>query len=156
MRILIKTFISILAVFIITGCGYKEGSDLLEEGVVIGDGNGNGSAVETLWSKKRKLTFDNSVQSENLIDFPVLVKLNSSRIDYSLTQDNGEDIRFYDADGSTLLFHEIEEWDKAGDSIVWVKAPRIDGSSNTDFIWIYYGNDSAADGQNVSGVWSQD
>ena len=68
-----------------------------------------------------KLLFDNSTSS-NLQDFPVLVKLDSSRVDYSQTQDNGEDLRFYDADG-TLLSHEIETWNESGDSFVWVKVP---------------------------------
>jgi len=108
---------------------------------------------DTDWRYRRKLVFDNSGQTENLVDFPVLVKLNSSRIDYSSTQDNGEDIRFVDPDG-TVLSYEIESWDESGASIVWVKVPQIDGGSTTDYIWMYYGNSSATDGQNVADVWS--
>ncbi|NIS78843.1 MAG: DUF2341 domain-containing protein, partial [Anaerolineales bacterium] len=84
----------------------------------------------------------------------VLIKLDSSRIDYANTKDLGEDIRFVDADGTTVLSHEIEKWDEAGTSWVWVKVPQIDGSSNTDYIWMYYGNPSATDQQNAAGVWS--
>jgi hypothetical protein len=105
------------------------------------------------WQHKRKLTFDNSAQAENLIDFPVLVVLNSSRIDYSKTQDAGQDLRFYDADGTTQLAHEIEQWNEAGTSYVWVKVPQIDASSTTDHIWMYYGNATAPDGQNKTAVW---
>ncbi|NIM51397.1 MAG: DUF2341 domain-containing protein, partial [Gemmatimonadales bacterium] len=47
-----------------------------------------------------------------------------------------------------------EKWDEAGTSWVWVKVPQIDGSSNTDYIWMYYGAD-ASDGQNAADVWSQ-
>lgn len=108
---------------------------------------------DTDWQYRRKLVFDNSGQTENLVDFPVLVKLNSSRIDYSSTQDNGEDIRFVDPDG-TVLSYEIESWDESGASIVWVKVPQIDGGSTTDYIWMYYGNSSATDGQNAADVWS--
>jgi hypothetical protein len=106
------------------------------------------------WQRRRKLTFNNSAQAENLVNFPVLVVLNSSRIDYGQTQNQGQDLRFTDSDGVTILAHEIEKWDEAGTSYVWVKVPQIDASSTTDHIWMYYGNASAADGQNPAGVWS--
>ncbi len=97
---------------------------------------------DTNWTKRQKLTVDNSVQTENLADFAVLVKLNSDNIDYAQTQGNGRDLRFFDADG-TALAHEIEEWNEAGDSYVWVSGAQIDSSSSTEFIWMYYGNASA-------------
>ncbi|NIQ81051.1 MAG: DUF2341 domain-containing protein, partial [Anaerolineales bacterium] len=105
------------------------------------------------WSKRRKITFDNLTQTENLTGFPVLIKLDSTRIDYAQTQDQGQDIRFVDSDDTTLLSHEIEEWNESGISSVWVKVPQIDGSSDTDSIWMYYGNPSATDGQNRNAVW---
>ncbi|MGH7410861.1 MAG: DUF2341 domain-containing protein, partial [Candidatus Methylomirabilis sp.] len=113
-----------------------------------------GASFPCDWGFKRKLTFNNSGQAENLVDFPVLVVLNSSRIDYSQTQNQGQDLRFTDADGTTLLAHEIEKWDEAGTSYVWVKVPQIDGSSTTDHIWMFYGNPTAPDGQNPTAVWS--
>jgi len=106
------------------------------------------------WGKRVKITFNNSAQSENLQNFPVLIKLNSSRIDYEETKDQGQDIRFVDSNDITLLAHEIEKWDETGTSYVWVKVPQIDGSSNTDYIWMYYANAGASDGQNVEAVWS--
>ena len=107
---------------------------------------------DTNWTARRQLTFDNSAQTESLADFPVLVKLNAGNIDYSQTQDNGEDLRFYDTDGTELAY-DIEEWNEGGESIVWVKVPQIDGSSNSDSIWMYYGNASAGAGENPSAVW---
>ena len=59
----------------------------------------------TAWDQRQQLTFDNSAQTETLIDFPVLVVLNSGNIDYLQTQANGEDLRFVDNDG-TFLAHE--------------------------------------------------
>ncbi|MGH7404527.1 MAG: DUF2341 domain-containing protein [Candidatus Methylomirabilales bacterium] len=106
------------------------------------------------WSRRRKLTFNNAAQAENLTNFPVLVVLNSSRIDYGQTQNAGQDLRFTDSDGVTLLAHEIEKWDEAGTSYVWVKVPQIDASSTTDHIWMYYGNATAPDGQDAGAVWS--
>ncbi len=79
--------------------------------------------------------------------------LNSGRIDYASTQDLGEDIRFVDSDGVSVLAHEIEEWNESGDSYVWVNVPRVDGNSNTDYIWMYYGNASVGDGQDANNTW---
>lgn len=105
------------------------------------------------WTKHRKLTIDNSAQAQNLMNFPLLVRVDASRIDFANTQNSGQDIRFYDADGITLLPHEIEKWNEAGSSYVWVKVPQVDASSNIDFIWMYYGNATVADGQNATAVW---
>src|SRR3990167_5742171 len=111
------------------------------------------SWYNTSWAYRRKITFDNSAQAENLTNFPVLVKLDSTRIDYANTQDSGQDIRFADSDGTTLLSYEIEKWDETGSSFVWVKVPQIDTSSNTDYIYMYYGNSEASDAQSANGVW---
>src|SRR3989338_7734127 len=102
---------------------------------------------------RRKITFNNSAQAENLTNFPVLIKLDSTRIDYSKVQDAGQDLRFTDSDGTTLLSYEIEKWDETGNSFVWVKIPQIDASSSTDYIYMYYGNASATDSQSATGVW---
>ena len=104
------------------------------------------------WSQRKQLSFDNSGQAENLADFAVLVKLDNTRINYALTQNAGQDLRFVDADG-TLLAHEIESWNESGTSYVWVKVPQINASSGADYIWMYYGNASALDGQNAEAVW---
>ncbi len=98
----------------------------------------------TTWSHRRKLTFDNSVSGTSHANFPVLVVLNSSRIDYSKTKNDGSDLRFVDSDDLTLLDHEIEKWDETGNSYVWVRVPQVAAASNTDFIWMYYGNAAAA------------
>jgi uncharacterized repeat protein (TIGR01451 family) len=112
-------------------------------------------AIDSNWTRRIKLTFNNAAQTEDLVDFPVLVALDGSRIYYTQTQDAGQDIRFVDPDG-LLLAHEIEEWNEAGTSYVWVKVPQIDHGSDTDYIWMYYGNPSAPDGLDPEGVWDSD
>ena len=104
------------------------------------------------WSYRKTLSFDNLDQSEDLANFPVLVKLDATRIDYTKTKDAGEDLRFVDGDGN-LLAHQVEKWDEFGTSYVWVKVAQVDGASTTDFIHMYYGNTAAtaAEGQ----VWSE-
>jgi hypothetical protein len=105
------------------------------------------------WTKRVKLTFLNGGQPENLMSFAVLVRLDSSRINYADTLNAGEDVRFVDADDTTVLAHEIESWNEGGSSFVWVKAPQVDASSNADFIWMYYGNPVAPDAQSPTLVW---
>ena len=138
--------ICIVAGAIISSCGFVEETDFLPANYK------NSDWWNTDWSNRRQLTFNNSGQSEALQNFPVLVKLNSSRIDYFKTQDSGQDIRFIDANGTELKY-EIEEWDEGGESYVWVKVPQIDALSNTDYIWMYYGNDTVGDGQDAANVW---
>ena len=105
----------------------------------------------TDWSVRQKLTFQN-IDQGTLNDFPVLVVLNSGNIDYAKTQSGGGDLRFLDADGAQLPY-EIEEWNESGDSYVWVRIPQIDGASNSDYTWMYYGNAAVSSQENSIAVW---
>lgn len=105
------------------------------------------------WGSRRKITFDNSASATNLTDFPVRISLTAVNIDYAKTQNSGQDIRFVDADGTTLLSHQIELWNEAATSDVWAKVPQINASSATDYIWMYYDNAGAPDGQAATSVW---
>lgn len=123
---------------------------------------GDGSTAQTAalstgsgWQYKKQLTFSNGSRPENLVNFPVLVRLTSSNFDFSKAQSNGQDIRFFDADGTTALSYQIEFWDAAAQSaFVWVKVPQIDASSSTDSIWMHYGNAGASDAQDAAAVWN--
>jgi biopolymer transport protein ExbB len=111
------------------------------------------------WLYRRKLTFSGNIATSNLDDFPVLVVLDNTNFDFSHAQANGEDIRFIDSAtcpySGTPLKHEIECWDNVTQQArVWVKVPRIDASSVTDFIYMYYGNPAVADGQDPPNVWN--
>ncbi|MFH2202161.1 MAG: DUF2341 domain-containing protein, partial [Elusimicrobiota bacterium] len=103
---------------------------------------------DTDWKQRVKIHFNNAAIAETLNDFPVLIRLTTGQIDYSLTEANGEDLRFVDADQSNVLAYEIEKWDLAGNSTsyIWVRVPAIDASSNLDHIWLYYDKDGAAAG----------
>ncbi len=124
---------------------------------LVSDGTGDSSGPFPIqfegWVRRRRLTFRNGGQAENLIDFPVPVILNDLRIDYGQTRDQGQDVRFVASDGVSVLPHEIEVWDEAGTSVVWVRVPLITGGSDGDFIWMYYGNPNANDAQNRTAVW---
>lgn len=80
-------------------------------------------------------------------DFQVKVVLHKSSFEYFHAKHNGEDIRFYQTDG-TKLNYWIESWDTSGTSIIWVKVSDI----GTTVIDMYYGDNHAAqesDGKSV-------
>lgn len=112
----------------------------------------NAGWFNSQWTMRQRLTFNNG-SGAVLTNQAVLITLNGSTIDYGKTLNNGQDLRFVDGDGA-LLDYEIESWDESGTSRVWVLVPQIDSVSNTDFVWMYYGNALAANVQNSGAVWN--
>ena len=104
------------------------------------------------WKRRIKLRFNNVGTSLDM--FPVMVRLDATRIDYGATQNLGQDVRFVDADDATVLAHEIEVWNEAGASYLWVRVPVIDAMSTADYIWLYYDNPQAAPSGGASNVWA--
>lgn len=109
--------------------------------------------LDPAWRARHRLVFDNAASDEDLLDFPVLVTLDSARVDLAEAGPGGVALRFVDPDG-TPLAHEVERWDPSGLSHVWVRVPRVDAASTEDFVWMYTDNPSATDGQDPAGVWS--
>lgn len=90
-------------------------------------------------SSPRALVFDNTTGTRDLIEFPVLVALDASLIDDLALLDPAHDLRFFDPDTNLDLPFEVERWDPAGESLLWVKVPQIDARSQTDGILMYFG-----------------
>jgi hypothetical protein len=115
-------------------------------------GSDSGSSIALPgWTKKRELVLDNSGNGA-LADFPLLLRLNASRIAYESTLPGGADLRITN-EQSTVLAHEIERWNPGGQSIVWVKVPAIPAGT-TVRLFMYYGNPNAQDEQKATSVWS--
>ncbi|UCE74637.1 MAG: DUF2341 domain-containing protein, partial [Methanomassiliicoccales archaeon] len=108
---------------------------------------------DSRWPYRRKLTFDNSGQSEDLVNFPVLINLSASNFNYSKAKLDGSDLRFIDNNGATELKYHIEEWDTSGNSFIWVNVTDIEGSSSSDYIWMYYNNSDASYAQDIEGTY---
>lgn len=100
------------------------------------------------WGYKKKITIDNAKVENDFTNFPVLIKLT---LDNAKTMDNGDDIAFVDNTDGTQLNHEIESFDTEN-LVAWVKIPTLYDNENT-IIYIYYGNASATNQENVSGTW---
>ena len=144
-------------------------SDILRYDVEI---NSNDTVVvrNTEWKYSRRLYLNTTTTgadvNETVADFPIVVRLTETDIDFSRVQADGDDIRFYRAD-SVPLVHEIERWDPVTGLVeVWVRVDTIYGNDSAQFIMMYWGNpDAAGNATDVSvfdtalgfqGVWHLD
>jgi hypothetical protein len=143
----------------VTDTFYVDITNATVDYIQIRDGPGGGEVEpgwwNENWSYRKKLTFDNSGQSEALVNFSVLVVLNSSNFDYSKVKSDGTDLRFIDTDNVAELKYHIEDWDTSGNSYIWVNVPHIAANSDTDYIWMYYGNPNATDVQDESATYDE-
>jgi biopolymer transport protein ExbB len=113
---------------------------------------------EGKWQQRKKIQFDASSKGadikENLTDVPVLVRLHTGNFSFSSAKPDGSDLRFVSGDDKSPLKYHIEKFDpKEEIALIWVKVPRISAGSNQDFIWMYYANPSAPDGQDTGGTY---
>ncbi|MHA1482133.1 MAG: DUF2341 domain-containing protein [Candidatus Heimdallarchaeaceae archaeon] len=110
----------------------------------------------TGYTTRIKLTTDNTKVDSTLTDFPVLVKLTSSELNFSHANSDGFDIRFTSSDGTTLLKYERARYDNANsEAEFWVKVPSVSSSAGTDF-YIYYRTTDTADGSDKTNTWNSD
>jgi len=101
------------------------------------------------FAQRQQVTFLNGSRGENLNDMTVPL-----RIDPALPIER-EHLRVIDDDGVSVLSHEVEVW-TASERLVWVRIPRIDGSSDSDHVWLYWASAGAASVEDVSGTWDND
>ena len=116
--------------------------------------------VVSTWSNRKTITVQNANVTSDLTNFPLLVKINQDTNIGGASQSDGDDIRFTDADGRTLLPYEREDYrvrSGSGSGNFWVKVPTIkasgSGNGSGATIYLYYGKADAADGQDATNVW---
>lgn len=85
---------------------------------------------------------------EDLKNVSVLITLDPSLFNYSLAQDGGGDIRFEDTN-ETPLPYWIEEWDRTGESRIWVRLDVPDGGTE---VRLLYGCEDVLSEDDPSGV----
>ena len=113
-----------------------------------------GAWYDASWQYRKPISIDNSYQPSDLNNFQLRVVLDSSNFEFDKAKSDGSDIRFTANDGVTLLDYEIEYYSQADETAtLWVQVPSITGSSTNGYIYMYYGNEAAADASNSSGVW---
>ncbi|MDY6989271.1 MAG: DUF2341 domain-containing protein [Thermodesulfobacteriota bacterium] len=110
------------------------------------------------WQYRKKIQFDTSPAGvdikENLSEVPILLRLHTGNFNFSNARDDGADIRFVSGLDETRLKHHIEKFDPIDEmALVWVKVPRLSAGSTQDFVWMYYGNESAVGGEDAGGTY---
>jgi len=105
----------------------------------------------TEWQYRKKIKINHNKVAGNLDNFPVLIHLVDSDLTAKAQQD-GDDIVFTDTNGIKLA-HEIELYNNnTGLLIAWVNVPKLSPAEDTT-LFMYYGNPTASNQQNASGVW---
>lgn len=120
----------------------------------VGLGGFGGSPIEG--PSRTQIDIDNSDQTTDKADVPILVELDPGTVNYDTTQPGGADVRFYDADDMTLLPHEIERWQENGISQIWVKVPVVQAAATgPEHIYMRVGEANPEPVLDFRTVWSR-
>jgi hypothetical protein len=96
------------------------------------------------WLYREPITVDNTGNASTLTNYQVLVTVNTATlVSAGKMQSSGNDIRFADSDGTTLINYWIESGMNSASTRIWVKVPSVPGSS-TKTVYMYYGNAAAS------------
>jgi hypothetical protein len=107
----------------------------------------------TSWMCRKEITIDHTKVAANLTNFPVLISLNTDTDLSNNAQSNGNDIVFINNKTGTKLNHEIELYDNTvGKLVCWVNVTSLSSTKNT-ILYMYYGNPSCSNQQNINKVW---
>ena len=112
-----------------------------------------GTARAATYAKKLDITAAGVPENVTLTDFPLLVRLSESSISgfayVDFQSNDGSDLYFEDSSGTPLPY-EVDTWNRAGESLVWVKVPSL---KKGDVITVRYGS-GAPDANDPTNVWS--
>ncbi|HEX2959155.1 MAG TPA: DUF2341 domain-containing protein [Chitinispirillaceae bacterium] len=90
---------------------------------------------------------------QNVVNIPVLVRLNESNFDFSSALPNGADLRFAKSDG-THLKYQIEQWDTlTKNAAIWVRIDTVYGNDSTHSITMLWGKTNAISRSNGNAVF---
>ena len=107
------------------------------------------------WEYRIPIIIDHSFVEADFTNFPILITHISSDF-MSHAQTNGDDFVFIDATHTTQYAHEIEYYNSAtGELIAWVNISFLSSSENT-VLYVYYGNPTCSNQENIPGVWDSD
>lgn len=96
------------------------------------------------WMYAMKITFAEYDKAEVMTNFPALVVFSEALTGFeydTFASATAGDLRFANSNGTKELYYEIEEWDTASDSHVWVNVPTISGTNT--YIWALWQNTSS-------------
>ncbi len=111
------------------------------------------------WAYKKKISLDKvALQQAGVasdLNSLALLRLHTGNFSYFLdVAEAGKDLRFIANDDKTPLKFAIEKFDPINEmALIWVKLPENIASAENPDIWMYYGNQSAVDGQDAAGIY---
>ncbi len=99
------------------------------------------------WNYSKNLNINTTVNGadvpNNVVAFPLLVKLTGSNFNFSQAKDDGSDIRFAKPNGDHCAY-VIDEWDRVNQNAsVWVKIDTVYGNNGTQYVSMFWGNSGA-------------
>jgi hypothetical protein len=112
-------------VLALAGCGFNPSSGTSDAG---GSDAGVGSDASPMGS--RTLTVDLGNTHGELDAFPLLVRLDSTRVVYADVPDPTTGFTFTDPSGATLEY-DVDHWDPTGTSALWVRVLAIPTTGTT-------------------------
>jgi len=112
------------------------------------------------WSYRKQITIDTTPKGADIAQstgrMPVLIRLHTGNFSFTDAQENGNDIRFVNADDKTPLPFHIESFDPLlGVAAIWVDIPDMPAGSAKQ-IWMYYGNKKAPPAGDPAGTFDAD
>lgn len=120
---------------------------------------GAGLSVWATPAYRAELTVSGYAGEEELLDFPVLVRISPQTIsgfEYGQCYDGAADLSFVDENGNLLDF-EVDTWNPNGESLVWVRLPTL---ANGTILVVQWGDPAAPEhdafatwNANYGGVW---
>lgn len=108
------------------------------------------------WGYSKSITIDHDQVDATLTNFPILVSISDDTDLHDHAQDDGDDLVFIASDNSTQYNHEIEYYNNDSNYVnasIWVNITTLAHDSDT-VIWMYYGNSSASNQEDVAGTWN--
>ncbi|MFI3156924.1 MAG: DUF2341 domain-containing protein [Methylococcaceae bacterium] len=111
------------------------------------------------WGYKKKITLDAKKLQQDGVSIPedafALIRLHTGNFTFFTDlAEKGKDIRVLADDEKTPLKFYIEKLDPVNEmAFIWVKLPKDMAKSAEPGIWLYYGNATAADGQDAAGSY---
>lgn len=104
---------------------------------------------DSTWTHRRELRVAGDALSEALGPVVVPVRLAPNILDFAAVAPEGDDVRFVQ-EGAAVPY-EIERWDPAGASLLWLSLPAL--PTDGTVLHLYYGNPDANRGSNGETTW---
>jgi hypothetical protein len=166
---------AVLVLMLATGCGFRVGGTAQPDGDV-GDDAPNFDAPDVDapedapvdgaidaprswwdadWGHRRSITIDGTQLTEDLVAFPILIKIPAADL-AGIAQGDCDDLRFVETDDVTVASYQLDTCGVVDnkDTLVWLKRSLVHTGTTT--LWLYDGNAGAPKGTNDKAVFGSD